>query len=309
MKTLLKISAILLGLIVLLIVAVFMYLNTAFPKVSEAPDITIERTSERVQRGAFLANNIYACMDCHSDRDYSRFAPSTISGTEGKGGNLFGTANLGLPGDYYAKNLTPYNLGDWTDGEIFRAITSGVTKDGKSMFPIMPYPNYAQADKEDIYDIIAYLRTLEPIVHDVPESISAFPMTLIINTIPADPDFSKKPDISDRVAYGKYLVTVASCADCHTPIDDQGQRLEGMDFAGGLDFNLQTGITVYSANITPHPETGIGSWTEDQFITRFKQFEEPNNIVNTELIADGAFNTEMPWRFYSKMSEDELSAI
>jgi mono/diheme cytochrome c family protein len=215
---------------------------------------------------------------------------------------------MGFPGNYYAKNLTPYHLEDWTDGEIFRAITSGVNKDGKSMFPIMPYPNYGKADKEDIYDIIAYLRSLEPVEHDVPESSSAFPMSLIINVMPMDPEFTTKPAPSDKLAYGKYLVTVASCGDCHTPME-QGQPIPGMEFAGGMEFGVQSGGITTSANITPHPETGIGSWTEELFISRFKQYEDSTLYVNQTIVEPGQPNTEMPWRFYSKMSEEDLGAI
>lgn len=307
MKLALKIIGGLLLLIVLFIGGTLIYVSTALPNVDPAPNLTVELTPERVERGEFLAKNVYVCMECHSDRDYSRFALVTEDGTLGKGGNLFGLEH-GFPGDYYAKNLTPYYLGDWTDGEIFRAITTGVSKDGHALFPIMPYTNYRRVDKEDIYDIIAYLRTLEPIEHDVPESSSAFPMNFIINTIPQEPEFTERPDISDRVAYGEYLTIAGSCADCHTPIDAQGTPLPGMDLAGGMEFHVPGG-KVYSANITPHEATGIGAWTEEMFIDRFKQFQDSTKAINQDLVEPGTFQTEMPWRFYSKMSEEDLGAI
>tara|TARA_R110000868_G_scaffold383578_8_gene650695 strand:+ start:8195 stop:9187 length:993 start_codon:yes stop_codon:yes gene_type:complete len=306
-----KIAKVFGGIILLLILIVggtLIYVSNVLPNVEPAPNLTIELTPERIERGEFLANNVYVCMDCHTDRDYSRFGLVVDEATLGKGGNLFGREN-GFPGDYYAKNLTPYHLGEWTDGEIFRAVTTGVSKDGHALFPIMPYTNYRRVDKEDIYDIIAYLRTLESIEHDVPASSSAFPMNFIINTIPSEPEFIEKPDISDRIAYGKYLTIAGSCADCHTPIDGQGTPLPGMDFAGGMDFNIPTGGTVFSANITPHETTGIGAWTEEMFIARFKQFQDSTNIINSALVEPGTFNTEMPWRYYSKMSEEDLGAI
>src|SRR5690554_2503217 len=178
---------------------------------------------------------------------------------------------MGLPGNYYSRNLTPYNLGDWTDGELFRAITTGVNKDGKALFPIMPYLNYGKVDKEDIYDIIAYLRTLEPIEYDVPESTSNFPMNFIINTIPAPAAFTTKPDKADKIEYGRYLVTAASCRDCHTP-QINGAPIMELDLAGGFEYILSEGEILRSANITPHERTGIGSWTEDQFVQRFKNY-------------------------------------
>lgn len=61
----------------------------------------------------------------------------------------------------------------------------------------------------------------------------------------------------DAAARGRYLAILGDCAGCHT-------RANGPAFAGGLPFNAQFG-TVYSTNITPDKETGIGNWTEDQF--------------------------------------------
>ncbi|OAN59742.1 cytochrome C [Balneola sp. EhC07] len=307
MKKLLKVLGGLLGVVVIGICGLLIYVRTALPNVDPAPDLKIELKDDRIQRGEYLANTVFACVDCHSDKDYTKFGLTIKEGTKGKGGALFGS-KMGLPGDYYAKNLTPYYLGDWTDGEIFRAITTGVDKEGNALFPIMPYTNYRRVDKEDIYDIIAYLRTLEPIEYDVPESSSNFPMNFIINTIPGEPDFTERPDPSDKIAYGKYLVTAASCADCHTPME-QGNPIEGMQFAGGMEFELKSGGVVTSANITPDINTGIGSWTEEAFITRFKSFQDTSNVINKNVVKPGEFNTEMPWRFYSNMSEEELSAI
>ncbi len=307
MNTLMKIFA---GLLIVTIVAIsgfLVYFSFTYPRVAEAPELTIEYTPERLENGRYLANYVYVCTDCHSDRNYAKFGHTLDKTTIGKGGNLFGLRE-GFPGDYYAKNLTPYNLSSWSDGEIFRAITAGVDNEGNSMFPIMPYTNYSQLDPEDIYDIIVYIRSLEPIAHEVPESKSAFPMNFIINTIPMVPEFSEKPDISDPVAYGKYLVTAGSCADCHTPVDERGGRLPGMNFAGGMEFHVPGGL-VTSANITPDMQTGIGAWTEEAFLSAFRRFEDFQNPLNTDLVEPGEFNTSMPWRMYSKMSDDDLKAI
>ncbi len=59
-----------------------------------------------------------------------------------------------------------------------------------------------------------------------------------------------RPDTSDTVDYGKYFTTMDSCADCHTPIE-KGERIKGMEFAGGMEFKLPGGGIVRSANITP----------------------------------------------------------
>src|SRR5690606_6445097 len=130
MKKLLKILAIIVGIVVLLIIAGYIYLNTAFPDVEPPKDIKVEATPERIARGEYLALYVAVCIDCHSERDWTKFAGPIKPGTEGSGGELF-DENIGFPGRVITKNLTPANLGSWSDGELIRAITCGVTKDDR----------------------------------------------------------------------------------------------------------------------------------------------------------------------------------
>ena len=60
------------------------------------------------------------------------------------------------------------------------------------------------------------------------------------------------------IAQGEYLTNAADCAACHT-------APRGQPFAGGLAFRLPFG-TIYSSNITPDPETGIGAWSDAEFV-------------------------------------------
>lgn len=305
MRKLIKVAVGLVLTFILLITGALVYVKTALPNVGPAPDLTVEITPERVERGKYLANHVMMCVDCHSTRNWAKFSGPLVAGTEGKGGEFFG-ADIGLPGNYYSKNLTPYHIGDWSDGELFRAITSGVNKNGEALFPIMPYLNFGKADKEDIYDIIAYLRTLEPVEYDVPASSSNFPMNFIINTIPKQPAFTTKPDRNNRVAYGEYLVTVGSCRDCHTQ-QVNGAPVMELDLAGGFTFVLPSGDVVNSANITPHNTTGIGEWGEQQFVERFKSYADSTYVLPDT--PAGTFNTPMPWSMYGHMHEDDLRAI
>jgi hypothetical protein len=64
---------------------------------------------------------------------------------------------------------------------------------------------------------------------------------------------------------------------------------------------------VRSANITPDADTGIGTWTEQQFIDRFKSFEGTEPAVLSD--AERRQNTVMPWTEYSGMTREDLSAI
>ncbi len=163
------------------------------------------------------------------------------------GGEKF-DEEMGLPGTFYSKNITPHGVGNWTDGELVRAITEGISKDGTVLFPIMPYLVYGKMDKEDIYSVVAYIRTLPSIQYDPPKSVANFPMSMIMKTIPTEKQFTQKPDKSNIVAYGEYLTKGASCADCHTPSKD-GVPIPGKEFAGGIEFNLPGNTVVRTANL------------------------------------------------------------
>src|SRR5690606_34571742 len=154
--------------------------------------IEIEQTPDRITRGRYLANHVTLCMDCHSTRDWSRYSGPMLQTDLGGGGELF-SEDMGFPGKFYAANITTHKLGDWTDGEILRAVTTGVNRDGKALFPIMGYPRFGRMDQEDIYSIIAYIRTLEPVNHEIPGSEPAFPVNFLINTMPKPAAFSQKP--------------------------------------------------------------------------------------------------------------------
>ena len=282
---------------------IIVYVKFFLPDVQADEYLKVEVTPERIERGEYLANHVAVCMDCHSSRDWSRYSAPLMPGTLGKGGEYFGP-EMGFPGKFYARNLTPANLGDWTDGEIYRAITSGISKDGKALFPVMPYLNYGKMDKQDVYDIIAYLRSLPPMENEVPPSEADFPMSLILNTIPKDAVPETRPDTSDKMRYGGYLANMAGCIECHTQTKN-GQIVPELAYSGGREFKLPNGV-LQSANITPDPETGIGSWDEQTFVARFKAFSDPDAAAP---VAENEPNTLMPWAMYAGMEETDLEAI
>jgi len=304
MMKILKITGYVVGVIAILITGLLSYVKFALPDVGPSPEIKVEITIEKMERGNYLANHVMLCMDCHSTRDWSLFSGPMISGTEGKGGETF-DQKLGFPGKYIAPNITPFRLKNWTDGEIFRAVTSGVSKDGRALFPIMPHHLYGQLDKNDIESVIAYIRSLKPIENETEISSSDFPMNFIINTIPKKPSFSKIPQQSDKINYGKYMITAAGCIDCHTK-SDKGEFV-GELYAGGFEFKLQDGSIVRSANLTPDKTTGLGNWTSEQFINRFKMYVD-SSYVNQK-VTPGRFQTVMPWTMFSGMNKADLEAI
>src|SRR5262249_32647191 len=149
--------------LILVVIALsgFGYLYLRKPVTAPPPDINFEMAPERVARGRYLFEKVMACDGCHSQHDESRFGRPVVEGGWGRG-SVF-PAELGLPGTVVASNVTPdreTGLGAWTDGEIIRAIREGISRDGRALFPMMPYTNYRRMSDADVYAIVAYLRRL-----------------------------------------------------------------------------------------------------------------------------------------------------
>lgn len=295
----------LLALLIVVIAGLLSYVKLALPDVGEAEDLKIDYTPERIERGRYLANTVTVCMDCHSKRDYSKFSGPLTDGTLGMGGDRF-DQTVGMPGVFFARNITPAGISRYTDGELYRVITTGVTKEGRAMFPLMPYPYYSRMDPEDIYSIIAYVRSIPAINNEVPESVADFPMNFILNTIPQKANPQKRPDKSDVLAYGAYMTNASGCVECHTQVD-KGQIITEVSFAGGREFGFPDGSVLRASNITPDAETGIGKWTEEGFIQRFKAYADSTYVPAD--IAPGEYNSIMPWTMYGKMEREDLAAI
>jgi len=305
MKKFLKILGIVGIVLAVVLAGGFIYFNSSFPKVEPAKNITVEITKARLERGKYLVSHVTVCTDCHSSRDFSKFSGPIKPETEGIGGETFGE-EMGFPGSITPKNITPASLGTWSDGEIIRAITCGVTKDEEVIFPLMPYYNYNQLSEEDLYSIVSYIRSLKPVENQTPERELNFPLNYIVNTLAVE-KYTPKESVNkdDKIKYGKYLVTIASCGDCHTPTIENEPDME-RQFAGGNDFNLPIG-TIRTANLTPDIETGIGNWTREDFIKKFKYYD--NDTTRNISVGEKDFNSVMPWTMYAGMTEGDLGAI
>jgi mono/diheme cytochrome c family protein len=106
-----------------------------------------------VARGAYLAGPVAHCMECHTPMLSDGRSDLTRLGA---GGMQFN----GPWGTSVAANLTPHALRDWTDGEILRAVTQGVGRDGRRLNPPMAFWAYRGMSERDGMDLIAYLRSL-----------------------------------------------------------------------------------------------------------------------------------------------------
>lgn len=295
----LKISAIVLGIIVIGIAIAGLYISKALPNTGPAEKLIVEITPARVERGKYLANHVTVCMDCHSKRDWTKYS-GPINGNFGGGGELF-SKDFGFPGNIYAPNISPYNLGSWTDGEILRAITTGVRNDGSALFPIMGYHRFGKMDREDVLSIIAYIRTIPSVENKVPATSLDFPVNLIVNTMPEKAEFSKIPESNNSVAYGAYLVNAAGCAECHSQAE-KGQVIKGTELGGGMKFIQPSGVVV-SPNISFGEGSAIAAWDKEMFIQFFRSFADSVPALGNKT------NTPMPWTMYGGMTREDLAAI
>jgi len=98
----------------------------------------------------------------------------------------------------------------------------------------------------------------------------------------------------DEVARGTYLVRAAGCAGCHT--DSKGK---GAPFAGGRELKTPFGV-YYSPNITPDPETGIGRWSDRDFLNALQQGLRPDGTH---------YFPVFPYTTYTKMRDEDAVAI
>ena len=290
-----------------------LYVSLFLPRVNPVPDVQVEMTAANIERGRYLAINVLQCVDCHSERDWYRYGGPPIEpigagracmtrDTEVAGVNA-GQENF--PGKLCIRNITQdveTGIGDWTDGEIIRAVREGVDRNGDGLFPIMPYFIYRHVSDADMEAVVAYLRTMEPFMSVQPERQIDFPLNMMLRTFPAPVDGPViAPDPADTVAYGEYLARISRCEFCHTPKNPNSMEgFEGRDFAGGMPFFLN-GRTMYTMNLTPH-ESGLGNWTREQFIQLFKSRSETPPVPY-----DG--NTLMNWSAFSGMTEEDLGAM
>src|SRR5271165_4930470 len=87
--------------IILLIIVTMSFITLALPDVGKPEDIKISATPKRIARGQYLANYVSLCMDCHSQRDWSKPIGPIVADKLGAGGDDF-DISIGVPGDIYA---------------------------------------------------------------------------------------------------------------------------------------------------------------------------------------------------------------
>jgi mono/diheme cytochrome c family protein len=214
-----------------------------------------------VARGAYLAR-IGNCMGCHTARGGPAYA----------GGR-------GVPtpfGTVFAPNLTPdlaTGLGRWSASEFWRALHNGRARDGRLLYPAVPYPNYTRVNRADSDAIYAFLRSLPAVAQANRPHELAFPFNrqaaLAVWRALYFRPARFVPDAVRTVEWnrGAYLVEgLGHCNACHTTRNLFGATVGPLDLAGGL-IPVQNW---YAPALTSSQEAGLADWSLAQIAALLK---------------------------------------
>lgn len=267
------------------------------PKARPLTSRKFESTPQRLARGQYIFNTVSGCEDCHSVHDTKLADHPVVADMHGAGEVM---PFDDLPGRVVAPNITPdpeTGAGTWTDDQLARAIREGIGHDGRALFPMMPYERYRSMSDEDLASVVVYMRSLPPVRRELPQTEIIFPVKYLMRSTPEPVSAPvSAPDPKNQLLWGAYMVNIAGCIDCHTPMD-HGQPLAGFDFAGGQVFTGAWGKTV-SANITPDA-SGIGYYDEALFM----------QALRTGYVKARKLDALMPVEQFKGFSDDDLKAM
>lgn len=284
----------------LVAVVMFLYISIAgLPNYRpKKVDFPVEKTPEKIARGARLSSMI--CNHCHRSRTINSLTGRKVEDIDPAFGLI------------YSSNITNHptaGIGSWSNGDLAYFLRTGIRPDGQYIPPYMPkFPLLSDSDLESI---IAFLKSNHPMIQangeEPPKSKPSF-LTKFLTRIAFKPlEYPKasiqEPDTSNLIALGKYLATgQLGCFQCHSAKFQTNSNLrpeESKGFFGGGNvlYNLE-GEKVLSPNITMDAETGIGSWSEQEFIQAVKWGKRVDKSP-----------VRYPMLPYTKLTDKEVLAI
>jgi mono/diheme cytochrome c family protein len=248
--------------------------------------------ADLVKRGDYLVNGILTCGNCHTPK--------------GPQGDVMDKAYSGglswdePPFKVTAPNITQdkeTGIGSYSDAELKQVLRKGIKRNGVPVAMIMPSGFYEIMTERDLDAVVAYLRTIKPVKNSVPDPVYKIPQG---HPVPpgGDKPFTE-PMLSDKVKKGFYLVTIAHCMECHTPMGPRGREFASKLGAGGFEFPGPWGVSV-SRNITSSKTKGIGAWTDDEI----------RRAITAGVSRDGGkLKPPMGYHYYATVTPDDLDAI
>lgn len=274
-------------------------------------DVTIEITAERVAMGKQLAEGIMACGSCHTtgsfieDPQQDKYLAGDVMYNQN-----FGNIRVG--------NLTPdkdTGLGNWTDGEIIRALTKGIHQNGRPLLPMMPWAFFGAAlTEEEVYSLVAYLRTVpDPVYNEVPKiNKLKIPFSILSSSGILYKMDLKNPIIQDynyettnAVERGKRLAFLGFCIGCHAYAPKMVPKYSE-PLAGGLHFVSYKNKMIRGANLTLDKETGIGSFKDEGLKQAIKYGARLRPLENNDMVR-WPMMQRIP--FHTNLSDEEINDL
>lgn len=254
-------------------------------------------TPERVEKGRQLSAML--CNGCHLNPNTGK-----LTGRKMDEVSMFGAV--------YSRNITndpEHGIGKYTDGQLAYLLRTGIRPDGRFL-PVMA--KLQKMSDEDLQSIIAFLRSDNAWVQaDKTENVNSkysFLTKFLTNMKMIKPmPFYKsipEPDTTNAVKWGEYVSLYrVECYTCHSAdftTDDfiNPEKSKGF-FGGGNKFENPDGSKIYSRNLTMDEETGIGRWTEEDFI----------KAVKTGIVPNGQPALRTPMVPFVYLSDSEVKAI
>lgn len=298
MKKFLKFTGLAVGGLLLVVVVALLFINSkGIPRYEvHANAEIVEPHPQLIERGKKLS--LMLCAHCHLDQNTGRFSGKFMSDAPPEFGRIY-SANI--TGD------SIHGIGAYSDGELIYLLRTGVARDGRYLPPYMPkFPSMAH---EDVRALVAFLRSGDEFVAPVSQPDSASEPSLLTKVLcntmfkpfPMPEKIIEMPDTLNKVALGRYLAVNLECFSCHSADFKTNNFLEPEKspgyFGGGNKPLNPAGEIVLTPNLTPH-ETGIGNWTEEQFIKAVKYGQRPGKPA-----------LQMPMQPYPLLTDNEAGAI
>lgn len=200
------------------------------------------------------------CAACHA-------APGTDDPLRLGGGLAMATAF----GTFHVPNISPHpddGIGAWSERDFVRAMRAGVSPDGRHYYPAFPYTSFQRVGARDLADLLAYIKSLDPVAGRAPGHDLPFPFSVSRGlglwklAFLDGREFAPDPARTAGWNRGAYLVEgIGHCAECHSPRNLAGAIDADRRFAGGPNQDGEGFIP----NITPHAD-GIGGWSRSEIV-------------------------------------------
>ena len=256
-----------------------------------------ESTGPPRNAGEYLAR-AGDCVACHS-----------VAGGQAFAGGL----KMGTPlGAIYSTNITPdpeTGIGGYSLADFDRAVRGGVAKDGRRLYPAMPYPSYAKLTDADVAALYDFFMKEVPAVHQVnkPDEIPSYlrmrwPLAIWSFLFTASGSYVNKSGHDADWNRGAYLVQgPGHCGACHTPrgfaFQEKALDETSPDYLAGAELDAW-----YAPDLRGDLRTGLGGWSKEDIVDFLKAGHNKGETAFGSMI--DVVNNSTPY-----LSDSDLNAI